>query len=256
MKNQRFIPLEGVHNFRDFGGWAAKNGQNVKSGLLYRSGHLSRASETDQATINALGLQTLADLRQPSEREREPNILPDPAPATIFETAHGGYEDAPHLAFLREGNLTVQSVHDYMISAYQRIPDEPHHQRIFADLFKQLRHGEPVLIHCAAGKDRTGILAALILLSVGVDSDQVYEDYMLTNVAVDIDGLLPSIAKRISEQTGQDVEPQALRPMLGVETDFLDATFDAIGPLDAYLENTLGVSDADRQALQDTLLVP
>ena len=256
MKKTRFIPLEGVHNFRDFGGWAAKNGQKVRTGLLFRSGHLSRASKADQAKINALGLQTLADLRQPSEREREPNILPDPAPATIFETAHGGYEDAPHLAFLREGNLTVQSVHNYMLSAYQRIPEEPHHRRIFADLFKQLRHGDPVLIHCAAGKDRTGILAALILLSVGVDRNQVYEDYMLTNVAVDIDGLLPSIAKRISEQTGEDVEPQALRPMLGVETDFLDAAFEAIGPLDAYFENVLGLSDSDRQALQDTLLVP
>jgi len=256
MSNPRFMALEGVHNFRDFGGWTTPDGRSVKTDLLFRSGHLSRATKADQAKINALGLTTLADLRQPSERTREPNILPDPPPVHVFETTHGGYEDAPHLQFLREGNLSVKSVQDYMVSAYQRIPMEPHHQHIFSQVFKQLRHGDPVLIHCAAGKDRTGILAALILLAVGVDLDLAFEDYLLTNVAVDIDGLLPSIAKRISEQTGENVEPQALRPMLGVEADFLHAAFEVIGPLDAYFENALGVTDADRQALCDTLLVP
>ncbi len=255
MSNQRFIALDGIHNFRDFGGWSTKGGGVVKTGLLFRSGHLSRSSADDLERIGALGITALADLRQPSEREREPNALPDTPPATIFETAHGGHMEAPHLAFLRQGNLSVESVQAYMRSAYERIPMEPHHQHIFTQVFAQLRKGEPVLIHCAAGKDRTGILAALILTALGVDHDQVVNDYMLTNTAVDIDALLPSIAKRISAQTGQDVAPEALRPMLGVETMFLETAFEVMGPLDAYIETVLGVSDADRQALRDTLIL-
>lgn len=257
MNNTRILALDGVHNFRDFGGWTTREGRTVTMGQLFRSGHLSRATPDDLARIDALGLKALADLRQPGERSREPNTLPKNAPSVIFETAHGGYDEAPHLQFLREGHLTVASVQTYMVSAYQRIPMEPHHQQIFGDVFRQLLDGKPLLIHCAAGKDRTGILAALILSAIGVDRQQVMEDYMLTNTAVDIDALLPSIAQRIAEQSGQSVEAWALRPMLGVEAEFLDAAFGVIGPLDHYFEHALGITQTDREALRDKLtLVP
>jgi protein-tyrosine phosphatase len=250
MSAVRMLALEGVHNFRDFGDWRTLNGGRVTPGKLFRSGHLSRSTQKDLSRINALGIKTLADLRQPTERQREPNTLPADPPPTILQTRQGGYDEAPHLQFLREGNLSKKSVHDYMLSAYQRIPLEPHHQHIFAQVFTQMQAGEPVLIHCAAGKDRTGILAALILTSLGVDREQVFEDYMLTNMAVDIDGLLPSIAKRISAQTGEPIEPEALRPMLGVEADFLQAALTTIGPIEPYFENVLGVTASKRQALK------
>ncbi len=253
MNRPRIIALEGVHNFRDFGGWRTQDGLQVKNDLLFRSGHLSRCTPKDRQMIDRLGLQTIADLRQPGERTREPNQLPANAPATILETRHGGYEEAPHLQFLRESDLSVASVQAYMMSAYQRIPMEEHHQQIFTSVFKKLREGKPLLIHCAAGKDRTGILAALILTALGVDQAQVIEDYLLTNSAVDIDALLPSIAKRIEDQTKKPIEPEALRPMLGVEAKFLETAFSTIGSIDDYLENTLGVTNADRTALRNTL---
>ncbi len=255
MSDPRIIALDGVHNFRDFGGWSTHAGQMVSRKRLFRSGHLSRTTPKDRTKIDALDIKTLADLRQPIERQREPNTLPEKAPHTVFETAHGGHQEAPHLQFLREGNLSVNSVKAYMVSAYQRIPHETHHQHIFANVFRQLANGEPLLIHCAAGKDRTGILAALILSALGVDRDQVFEDYLLTNKAVDIDTLLPSIAARISEQTGETVEPEALRPMLGVEEEFLDAALATIGPVDTYFETALGLSKADLGTLRDALIL-
>ncbi len=250
----RLIPLQGVHNFRDFGGWRAQNGQNVQRQRLYRSGHLSRSTAADQNTIAALGLDTLADLRQPIERAREPNVLPTGAEPKIIEATDGGYDEPPHLQFLRENDLTAPAVRRYMISAYQRIPTEAHHQKAFAAVFRALGRGETVLIHCAAGKDRTGILAALILSALGVSRDDIYEDYLLTNAAVDIDALLPSLTTRINALAGQDVGPAVLRPMLGVEADYLDAAFAVIGPVATYFETVLGLDDADIKALRSTLL--
>ncbi len=254
MNNSRIIALDGVHNFRDFGGWKTKDGRDITRGRLFRSGHLARTTPKDRERIKGLGLTTLADLRQPSERQREPNCLTQIEPKTVFETNHGGHSEAPHLEFLRHGNLTVKSVQAYMLGAYQRIPMEVHHQHVFADVFRQLANGQPLLVHCAAGKDRTGILAAMILSALGVDRQQVFEDYMLTNKAVDIDTLLPSIAARISKQTGEPIEPEALRPMLGVEEAFLDAALSTTGPLDIYFETALGLSQDDLRALHDALI--
>ncbi len=255
MKDTRIISLEGVHNFRDFGGWPAMGGAQVARGVLFRSGHLARATDDDLDTIDGLGLHALADLRQPAEREREPNRpLPAP-PALILQAARGGYDEAPHVQFLREADLSTRAVHAYMISAYQRIPAEPHHQAIFAQVFQALMQGRPVLVHCAAGKDRTGILAALILLALGVSAETVMDDYLLTNTAVDIGALLPAVARRVGAQTGKTVEPEALRPMLGVEADFLRAALAVTGPVERYLETALGIGTREREALRRALLV-
>ncbi len=254
MTGERIISLEGVHNFRDFGGWPVLQGGRVRPGVLFRSGHLARATKADLETIDGLGLQALADLRQPAERAREPNRLPSAPPATILQSAKGGYDEAPHVQFLREADLSASAVRAYMISAYRRIPTESHHQQIFAQVFRTLMHGRPLLVHCAAGKDRTGILAALVLLALGVDEETVMEDYLLTNAAVDIDALLPAIAKRISAQSGKPVEPQALRPMLGVEADFLRAALAVTGPPERYLETVLGIGKREREALRRALL--
>ena len=192
-------------------------------------------------------------MRQPVERARQPNKLPAPAPAQILECEAGGYEEAPHLQFLREGDLSASAVRGYMQSAYERIPLEPHHQRIFAQAFKAMSKGHPVLIHCAAGKDRTGILAALVLLALGVEEEAVFEDYLLTNAAVDIETILPAMARRISDEHGKTVTPEALRPMLGVEAGFLRRALEVIGPLDAYLERALGLDKSARRVLRDRL---
>ena len=254
MSDSRIIALEGVHNFRDFGGWAAIAGERVKRGVLFRSGHLSRATRADLDTIHTLDLHTLADLRQPAERAREPNRLPQTPPANILQSGKGGYDEAPHVQFLREADLSAGAVRAYMISAYQRIPTEAHHQGIFADVFHALAQGRPLLVHCAAGKDRTGILAALILLALGVSEEAVMEDYLLTNRAVDIDALLPAIAQRMGAQTGKAVQPEALRPMLGVEADFLRAALAVISPLEDYLQTILGIGPGEREALRAMLV--
>lgn len=254
MSNARLIALQGVHNFRDFGGWTTGNGECVVRDALFRSGHMSRTTPADRARISALKLEVIADLRQPRERQNEPNALPNPAPQVIMETADGGHTEAPHLAFLRKGDLTKTSVRRYMVSAYKRIPVERHHQSMFAGVFRHLIDQKCTLIHCAAGKDRTGILAALILLAVGVEREQVFEDYLMTNQAVDIDALLPGIAARIANETGEQVAPEALRPMMGVEAAFLEATLAVIGPLDVYFQNVLGLEKKDISALRGALL--
>ena len=117
----------------------------------------------------------------------------------------------------------------------------------------ELAEGGAGVIHCAAGKDRTGIGCALTLIALGVDEDAVYADYEFTNQAVDLEKRLPRIQARMEERLGRKLDAAALRPMLGVEIDYLREAMAAIeakhGSALGYLEEALGVGSGERAAL-------
>jgi protein tyrosine/serine phosphatase len=108
-----------------------------------------------------------------------------------------------------------------------------------------------VVIHCAAGKDRTGLLAALTHHLLGVARDDLLEDYLLTNQAVDLEDRAPKIAEQLKAFTGRDASHGAVVAFLGVEPAYLEAAFDEMGQrnggLDGYLEQVLGL-DGSRRA--------
>ena len=157
----RIIPLEGVRNFRDFGGYASKYGGQVKRGHLYRSGHYAEASHADLERIRGLGIHLQADLRRPDERERQPGKWS--APHTL--THDGGREhEAPHQRFLQRVEANAEQADEWMNDYYAAAPFKPHHADLFTDWFRHLAalDGEAAgLVNCAAGKDRTGMAATL-----------------------------------------------------------------------------------------------
>jgi len=114
-----------------------------------------------------------------------------------------------------------------------------------------------VLIHCAAGKDRTGILAALTHRIVGVHHDDMIEDYLLTNTAVRLEERAPEIAERMSRWSGRPASPEAVIAFVGVAPEYLDEAFAEIdrksGSLDAYLADNLGLDAAMRQRIAERL---
>lgn len=257
--HDRLIDFERILNFRDFGGWETTDGAKVVRGKLWRSAAFSDASDADIARLNGMNVHFLVDLRRPEERRHEPNKWPGET-TRVFINDEGaeGVALPPHLVALLQSDLSPKSTYDYMMSLYQDIPFDPRLIKLYRDWFTELGEGGSGVIHCAAGKDRTGIGCALTLMALGVDEETVFADYEFTNAAVDLEKRMPKIQARMEERLARKLDPAALRPMLGVEVDYLRNALDAInakhGSVEAYMRDVLGVGDAERAALRQQLL--
>ncbi len=255
--SDRIIVLEGVENLRDYGDYATAAGRRIARGRLLRSGHHARATDADLERL--ADLSVVVDLRHPTERLAQPSRRHPRFAGRVIESAAISNEaEPPHIRFLRENELTPDSARAYMISAYERIPFEERHLELFARYFEALAEAEgPVLIHCAVGKDRTGILAALTHHLVGVSDEDAIEDYLLTNRALNLETRSLDIGRQIAASFGQSPSDEALRTFLSVEERFLRSAFAEIrnryGSLDAYLEQALGVTKERRERLEAAL---
>lgn len=256
--SDRILPLDGVRNFRDFGGYETEEGRRVKRGLLYRSGHYSEASDSDISRLNGLNIDFQADLRRPDERERQPGRWS----AREVLTSDGGREmQSPHMTFLTEVEADAAAAEDWMNGYYITAPYKAHHVELFSGWFDRLaglQGDEAALVNCAAGKDRTGILCALTKHVLGVSREDIIADYEMTNLAVDIEARLPEAQKYFNEMLGRDYEADTYRPFMGVRRRYLETALSTIeaetGSVDAYLTDVLGVSDEMRTALRARLL--
>ena len=257
--HDRLVDFERVLNFRDFGGWDTVDGAKVARGKLFRSAAFNDATEADITRLNDMGVRFLVDLRRPEERRHEPNKWPGET-TRVFVNDEGaeGVALPPHLVALLQSDLTAQSTRDYMMSLYREIPFDPRLISLYRNWFAEMADGGAGVIHCAAGKDRTGIGCALTLLALGVDEETAFADYEFTNAAVDLEKRMPKIQARMEERLGRKLESSALRPMLGVQVDYLRNAFDAMaerhGSVDAYMREVLGIEDAERATLRKQLL--
>lgn len=252
----RIHVFEAIDNVRDYGDYDTAAGRRLAGGRLLRSGHHARATDADLRKLVDLGVAVVVDLRHPSERIYQPSRRhPEWAGAVIesdINTDETG--EPPHITFLKTTDLSEDSVTAYMTQTYRRLPFEARHIDLFSRYFRSLADAEgAVLIHCAAGKDRTGLLAALTHRIAGVGEDDLLEDYLLTNTAVDLAAKAPEIARQIEANFGRKASAAAVQAFLGVQEAFLAAAFDEIerrhGSVDAYLEQALGVDGALRDRI-------
>lgn len=254
----RLHAFEAIDNFRDYGDYATTAGRRVQPGRLLRSAHHARASEADLERLRLLDIGAVVDLRRPGERRDQPSRRPDGFTGLVIE---GGVDDgaeAPHIAFLKTADLTPDSGRRFMERTYRTLPFDASHQDVFSRYFQALVDQErPVVIHCAAGKDRTGFLAALTHHLLGVSRDDMIENYLLTNTAVDLAGRAPGIARKLYEMTGRMASDDAVVAFLGVEAAYLDAALAEVearhGSVDAYLRDALGVDAARRVRVLERL---
>ena len=252
--SERILPFEGVENFRDYGDYALGGGRRLHRGRLYRSAHHGRATDADLERLAALNLAVIVDLRRPAERRRDPCRRPQAFGACVIETDVGSYEEPPHIKFLRTTELTVETAHGFMLGEYRRLPVAPEHVDLFGRYFRALAETDgPVLIHCAAGKDRTGLLAALTHRLAGAHPDDVMADYLLTNQARGIESWIGNIADHVEREFGRRPSDEAVRAFLAVHPEWLEAAFAEIdarfGGLDCYLEQGLGLDAATRDRI-------
>ncbi|HEY5808190.1 MAG TPA: tyrosine-protein phosphatase [Povalibacter sp.] len=176
----RVLSLEGGCNFRDIGGYIAADGRSVRWGHVYRTGVLSYFNDNDRPSLMQLGVRAICDLRRTEEREREPTRWPD---AAVQSLSWGDSTNTPTVRGFASGRpRTAEGMREAMIELYRALPVWMGPR--IRGLFECIAAGQtPLVVHCAAGKDRTGVAIAVLLCALGVDRQTITEDYLLTNDA-------------------------------------------------------------------------
>lgn len=250
--DQRRLPLERAFNLRDFGGYATADGRTVRRGMLYRSGTMALLSEADADHLRSLGIRAICDFRRGNERSAEPTAWHG---AEVDYFCRDYSESSGLLGeMLKRPDATPEDMRQAMLSLYRVIPVD--HADSYRAMFAQIAGGRvPILINCSAGKDRTGVGAALILAALGVPRETIVEDYLLTNEHADWDWLLAQRNTLVAR--ARRVRADVLEPLLSVDVAYLTALFETLderhGGVEGYL-NALGVDEPAREALRERLL--
>ncbi len=236
--------ISGTFNYRDVGGPSTESGLRVRTGVLLRSAQLCRVDSAGLETLAELGVSTVHDLRGPDEiRHLGTDLVPPSVRLanTPFDSRIG--EKPPH-----------EVVHDEpwqeMLQVYRSFPAMPEAGVAITAIANSLVRGDgAVLVHCAAGKDRTGWAIATLLRAVGVSETDLLEDYLLSNDAVD--ALRDDVARNSGGRATLPLD------VLGVAPDYLAAGTDSMyalyGSLEGYL-GSIGLTGELRDGLRDRLL--
>lgn len=255
----RLLNFEGIANFRDLGGYANEQGQQVKWGVLYRSGTFAHSSRADLQGLQQLQLATLIDFRSGGEKEEEPNQLPQPASFTVVEipTLDEGNKAlvGEVMERVESGNFDGFDPDQFMLTANRQFATE------FTPQFRQFIHtvldaeGKPVAWHCSAGKDRTGFASAILLRVLGVPQETVMRDYMESKQHALEARKNQLLLLRVFK--GEEAADK-LAIMMGVEEAWLLAAFEEIdarwGSFDNYVSEGLQLTDRDIAKLRNQLL--
>jgi protein-tyrosine phosphatase len=254
----RILSLEGGCNFRDIGGYTGHQGRTVRWGKVFRAGVLSYFRHSDHDRLHSLKVRAICDLRRADEREREPTRWPDRQTHALF---FDDGTDMPTIrAFAAQRPQTAAGMFDAMVDLYRALPVWMASR--LRGMFECIAHERvPLVVHCAAGKDRTGIAIGLLLAVLGVDRATIIEDYLLTN-ASDFEAFIRS---QHDAQLGLADQHHPLLAMpadmrqvlLSAQPEFLAATFEEIdrnGGLERFLTEICQVSPEARAAAIKTLL--
>ncbi len=251
--------LEQAPAFRDIGGLATHDGQLVRRGRVFRSDALERLSARDQDTFRALGIRTVCDLRSEGERMRHPNRLP---PGHACVQVHYGI-----LTDVRAGDARVfdalrrspnaAGARDMMLILYRGMPAAfaPHLgpllRRIAGDAL-------PMVIHCTAGKDRTGFAVAMLLSLLGVSRSDIVAEYLLTTRNAPTPERLAYVHDLMTLHLGHPADASMVEPVLWASAPYLEAAFDTVealhGSAERYLRDGCGLDPAELEAIRRAML--
>jgi protein-tyrosine phosphatase len=259
----RHLPLEGTPNFRDLGGYETRDGRFVRWGLLYRSGVLTYLTPADYKYLGATGIHAVCDFRTAQENTTAPETwIPDTEVKHISLPIGGDAKNNDATAGMRkliQTNPTPEQLREWITKVYSNFAFSAAPQ--YAQLFAQIENNQlPLLYHCTAGKDRTGVFSAFLLLTLGVPEQIVLKDYALTNRY--LGEASPDALKKMKSAGGDNsiskLTPQQQKVLMAADPEYLRGTLRAIdkryGSFDNYRRQELHVSDTDVQNLQNRLL--
>ena len=241
--------LTNQSNFRDIGGIQTSDGRKIKPGILFRSGDLHSLSDEDIQILENLNIRMIVDLRARREIDRHPDRVIKSVKSVVHIDIFDGARDRSE-RFLMENNAkgleTVLEV-DYRRMVVHHAPDF----QKFLHLLATTGH-LPLIYHCAAGKDRTGLATIFLLAALGVEMADIRDDYMKTNRLTS--SFNDKIIQKVTESGQNGI---ILRPLLEVRKEYLDAALDEIdiqyGGIHLYVKNIL---QADISLLRQKFLVP
>jgi protein-tyrosine phosphatase len=253
---ERRVLLEGDPNFRDLGGYTTTDGRTVRWGRVYRSGSLDTLTDADLTKLDGLGIKLVCDLRAPSEIAVEPDRVPGGAETLRVPIADDSVDpevvkkqvlagDVSSLGapgeLLTDGNRKfVTDFKDEYAKIMQRVMDPKY---------------QPTLVHCSAGKDRAGLAAAIVLLTLGVPEKTVMQDYLLSNQyrAAENARAITSVSALL-DPAGVEV----VRSLVEVRPEYLQAALDMMvkkyGSIDGYIRKGLGITDKERARFKKQML--
>ena len=251
---ERLVPLQGSWNFRDLGGYKTSNGSRVKWGQIFRSDNLSNLTDRDQALLKRIGIKLVCDFRTPTELNRWPDRLPDDDSLVHLQLPiiHGEREFDFYYEKMGKGEVSWLT-EEFMIDANIRIIDE--YGDTFGKVFHRLAEPDtrPVAFHCAGGRDRTGVCAALILLALDVPEETVIYDYCLTGV------FISKQREKINERIrSRGVDPESVALYYTATPHFfvpvINHIREAYGSSTNYLKTKAGINDETLDLLKQELL--
>jgi len=258
-RDRRVLTLEGGCNFRDIGGYTTMDGRKVKWGQVYRAGVLTYFTPADHEPLKVLGVRAICDLRREEERGREPGRWPDPAAAALYWADD---EDMPTVrGFARQRPQTAAGMRDVMIEVYKALPTWMVPR--IRGLLECAASGKlPLIVHCAAGKDRTGVAIAVLMKVLGVDESTIMQDYLLTNEAGNFEEFVRARQSDLgladAHRPLMSMSPDIRKVLYAADPDYLRAALQVIatehGGTDNYLENVLGVDRQTIERIRDALL--
>jgi protein-tyrosine phosphatase len=254
--------LDGAPNFRDLGGHRTEDGQTVRSGLVFRSGHLANVTDADLDRLNQLGIKKVIDFRPRTEQEMT-GYDRLPRDAEYIGVPIGDPDMAPHVKHAIEE-------HDFTVLPDLAVANRTLVREFAPELGRLLemashRENLPIIFHCIGGKDRTGMAAALLLTVLGVPWDAVRDDYLRSNgrlggTVTDQDAFLEAVTGRYTDTPLSEENLAALRRFFVLEPEYIEAARDEIrliaGSFDVYVRDWLGLSDTVIDRLRTGLLEP
>lgn len=227
---KRAVVLDGASNFRDLGGYPTQDGHHVKWGHLYRSADISKLTDADLQILADRHIAAVCDLRGPDEIKTNPDRMP--TGATWYNMPAGSENTRASTAALMGAKPVNRD--SMMIAFYGRTDHLKAKYKPMFDQLLALNDDKALLFHCTAGKDRTGVGAALILSALGVDRSIILKDYAATN-----EYWKGNRDQVVQSMTKQGMDEKTVKSMLAANPVYLQSAFNAIdkqyGSMDKFL---------------------
>ncbi|WP_158962944.1 tyrosine-protein phosphatase [Myroides fluvii] len=246
------VAIQDVANVRELGGIITQDQRVIKAGHFYRSGHLGKLKKKNFKTLEQYNITQVIDLRTDREIKKHPDRLP----STIQYYNEQAFDDSEDMFSkarkeVLKGRVTVEESNKAVEDFYGiYVLDNP--QKIREIVVRMLDSDQATLFHCSAGKDRTGMIGAIVLSILNVDRETIMEEYLLSN-----NGRVDDVSSRMKlAKFGKFLFPkidyEVIENFSWIKPNYLEAMFAAIetkyGSMDSYIKDGLDISDAQRQA--------